>query len=123
MDIKPIKTESDYQKALEEVESLMNAQIDTPEGDKLEILVALIESYEEKYYQILPPDPIEAILHEMESQDLSYKDLEPILGSKARVSEILNKKRSLSLNMIRKIRESLGISAEILIKPYKLTTS
>ncbi len=123
MDIKPIKTESDYKKALEEVESLMNAQKDTPEGDKLEILAALIESYEEKYHQILPPDPIEAILHEMESQDLSYKDLEPILGSKSRVLEILHKKRYLSLNMIRKLRESLGISAEILIKPYKLTIS
>ncbi|MBF0228774.1 MAG: transcriptional regulator [Desulfamplus sp.] len=123
MDIKPIKTESDYQKALEEVESLMNAKKDSPEGDKLEVLISLIESYEEKYHQILPPDPIEAILHEMESQDLSYKDLEPILGSKSRVSEILNKKRYLSLNMIRKLRECLGISAEILIKPYKLTIS
>ncbi len=123
MDIKPIKTESDYKKALEEIEILMNAKKDTPEGDKLEVLTSLIESYEEKHHQILPPDPIEAILHEMESQNLSYKDLEPILGSKSRVLEILNKKRSLSLNMIRKIREGLGISAEILIKPYKLTIS
>ncbi|MBI9092351.1 MAG: helix-turn-helix domain-containing protein [Desulfobacterium sp.] len=123
MNIKPIKTEKDYAEALQEVESLMNAQIDTPEGDRLDILVTLIESYEEKHYQILPPDPVEAILHHMESQGLSRKDLEPLLGSRARVSEILNKKRALSLSMIRKLQKDLGISAEILIKSYKLQTN
>lgn len=123
MEIKPIKTESDYSAALLEVENLMNAKLNTPEGDKLDVLVTLIEAYEEKYHQILPPDPIEAIIHQMESQELSRKDLEPLIGSRARVSEILNKKRSLSINMIRKLQEGLGISAETLIQPYNLQIS
>lgn len=122
MNIKPIKTDSDYTEALQEIESLMSAKINTPEGDKLDVLVTLIESYEKKHHPILPPEPVEAIIHQMESQGLSRKDLEPVLGSKARVSEILNRKRSLSLNMIRKIQKNLDISAEILIKPYNLHT-
>ena len=123
MEIKPIKTESDYSAALLEVENLMNARLNTPKGDKLDVLVTLIEAYENKYHQILPPDPIEAIIHQMESQELSRKDLEPLIGSRARVSEILNKKRSLSINMIRKLQEGLGISAETLIQPYNLQIS
>ncbi len=123
MEIKPIKTESDYSAALLEVENLMNAKLNTPKGDKLDVLVTLIEAYEVKYHQILPPDPIEAIIHQMESQELSRKDLEPLIGSRARVSEILNKKRSLSINMIRKLQEGLGISAETLIQPYNLQIS
>jgi len=123
MDIKPIKTDSDYNKALQEIEILMNAELDTPEGDKLDVLVTLVEAYEEKHHPILPPEPVEAIIHQMESQELSRKDLELLVGSRARVSEILNRKRSLSLNMIRKLQKGLGISAEILIKPYELRTS
>ncbi len=123
MEIKPIKSESDYSFALLEVEKLMDAKLNTPEGDKLDILVTLIEAYEEKNHPILPPDPVEAIIHQMESQHLSRKDLEPLIGSRARVSEILNKKRSLSINMIRKLQEGLGISAETLIRPYNLLTS
>jgi HTH-type transcriptional regulator/antitoxin HigA len=122
MEIKPIKTEADYSEALLEVEELMDAKLNTPEGDKLDVLVTLIEAYEEKHHPIHPPDPVEAIIHQMESQELSRKDLEPLIGSRARVSEILNKKRSLSINMIRKLQEGLGISAEILIKPYNLQT-
>ncbi|MEA1934926.1 MAG: helix-turn-helix domain-containing protein [Thermodesulfobacteriota bacterium] len=122
MEIKPIKTEADYSEALLEVEELMDAKLNTPEGDKLDVLVTLIEAYEEKHHPIYPPDPVEAIIHQMESQELSRKDLEPLIGSRARVSEILNKKRSLSINMIRKLQEGLGISAEILIKPYNLQT-
>ena len=121
MNIKPIKTEIDYEEALQTVESLMNAKIGTPEGDKLDVLVTLIEAYEEKHHPILPPEPVEAIIHQMESQGLSRNDLIPIFGSRARVSEILNKKRSLSINMIRKLQRSLNISAEILIKPYNLS--
>ncbi len=120
MDIKPIKTEIDHKEALQTVESLMDAKIGTPEGDKLDVLVTLIEAYEEKHHPVLPPEPVEAIIHQMESQGLSRNDLIPIFGSRARVSEILNKKRSLSINMIRKLQKSLGISAEILIKPYNL---
>ena len=123
MEIKPIKTEEDYLKALQEVEVLMSAKIDTSEGDKLDVLVTLIESYEEKHHQILPPEPVEAIIHQMESQGLSRRDLVPMIGSRARVSDILNKKRSLSLNMIRRLQKSMGISAEILIKPYNLHTT
>lgn len=122
MDIKPIKTERDYINALRDVESMMDAKEDTPEGDALDVLVTLIEAYEEKHHPILPPEPIEAIIHQMESQGLSRKDLIPLLGSRSRVSEILNKKRALSINMIRKLQKGLGISAEILIKPYNLRT-
>ncbi len=100
MNIKPIKTETDYTKALQTVEKLMGAIKDTPEGDKLDVLVTLIEAYEEKHHPILPPEPVEAIIHQMESQGLSRKDLIPLLGSRARVSEILNKKRTLSITMI-----------------------
>ncbi len=120
MNIKPIKTEIDCKEALLTVESLMTAKIGTPEGDKLDVLVTLIEAYEEKHHPVLPPDPVEAIIHQMESQGLTRNDLIPIFGSRARVSEILNKKRSLSINMIRKLQKSLGISAETLIRPYNL---
>ena len=123
MDIKPIKTEIDYNAALIETENLMTAQKDTPEGDRLDVLVTLIEAYEENHHPILPPEPIEAIIHQMDSQGLSRKDLIPLIGSRARVSEILNKKRSLSITMIRKLQRGLGISAEILIKPYSLQTT
>ncbi len=123
MNIKPIKTETDYTRALQTVEKLMAAIKDTPEGDKLDVLVTLIEAYEEKHHPILPPEPVEAIIHQMESQGLSRKDLIPLIGSRARVSEILNKKRTLSINMIRKLQKGLGISAEILIKPYKTQTT
>ena len=120
MNIKPIKTETDYNETLKETEKLMFAQKDTPEGDRLDVLVTLIEAYEEKHHPILPPEPVEAIIHQMESQGLSRKDLIPLIGSRARVSEILNKKRTLSITMIRELQKGLGISAEILIKPYSL---
>ena len=123
MKIKPIKTENDYLDALHEIEKLIDAKKDTPEGDRLDIIVTLVEAYEENNYQILPPDPVEAIIHQMESQGLSRKDLEPLIGSRARVSEILNRKRSLSLNMIRNLQKGLGISAEILVTPYPLKAS
>lgn len=123
MDIKPIKTESDYNAALAEIERLMEADLDTPAGDRLDVLTTLVAAYEEKYYPIGPPDPIEAILHQMESQSLTRGDLEAYLGSRARVSEILNRKRSMSLQMIRKLQKGLGISAEILIRSYPLDVS
>lgn len=123
MDIKPIKTENDYNAALVEIECLMEADLNTTEGDKLDVLTTLVEAYEEKYYPIDHPDPIEAILHQMESQGLTRKDLETYLGSRARISEILNRKRSMSLQMIRKLQKGLGISAEILISSYPLGVS
>jgi HTH-type transcriptional regulator/antitoxin HigA len=118
MNIKPIKNETDYQAALEEIERLFEAVPDTPEGDQLEVLVTLVEAYEEKHYSIPKPDPIEAILYHMESRGLTRRDLQPYIGSRARVSEVLNRKRSLTMEMIRNLHKGLGIPAEILIQPY-----
>ena len=118
MDIKPIKTEADYQAALQEIEGLFDAAPDTPEGDRLDVLVTLVEAYEEKHYSIPKPDPIEAILYHMESRGLVRRDLEPYIGSRARVSEVLNRKRPLTMEMIRNLHKGLGIPAEILIQPY-----
>ena len=120
MDIKPIKTEVDYKAALDEVERLFDSPPDTPEGDHLEVLTTLIEAYEEKHYSIPSPDPIETILYYMESRGLSRSDLEPFIGSRARVSEVLNRKRPLTIYMIRKLHTGLGIPAEILIRRYPL---
>ena len=120
MKIKPIKTESDYEAALREVEHLFDAKLNTPEADRLEILTMLIEAYEEKHYPISFPDPIEAILYHMESRGLSRADLEPFIGSRARVSEVLNRRRSLTMEMIRSLNKGLGIPAEVLIQPYKI---
>jgi len=119
MDIKPIKTETDYQAALEEIENLFDAAPDTPEGDRLEVLVTLVEAYEEKHYSIPMPDPIEAILYHMESRGLTRLDLQQYIGSRARVSEVLNRKRPLSMEMIRNLHKGLGIPAEVLIQPYR----
>lgn len=123
MDIKPIKSEADYQSALKEIEKLFGAQPGTPDGDHLEVLVTLVEAYEDEHYQIPLPDPIEAINYFMESRGLSRTDLEPFIGSRARVSEILNRKRPLTLSMIQRLHMGLGIPAEVLVKPYKITTA
>ena len=113
--LKPIRNEKDYERALAEVEVLWGAKAGTPKGDRLDILATLIEAYETEHYPMDPPDPIEAIKFRMEQQELSRKDLEEILGTRTRVSEVLNRKRGLSINMIRALHEKLGISAEILI--------
>ena len=117
MDIKPIKTEADYQAALKDIESLMMAATDTPEGEKLDVLTTLVEAYEAKHFPMDLPDPVEAIKFEMDRRGLTVKDLEPLIGKSNRVYEILNYKRSLSLKMIWKLHEGLGIPAESLIKP------
>ena len=114
-DLKPIRNEKDYERALAEVEVLWGAKAGTPKGDRLDILATLIEAYETEHYPMDPPGPIEAIKFRMEQQGLSRKDLEEILGTRTRVSEVLNRKRGLSINMIRALHEKLGISAEILI--------
>ena len=123
MNIKPVKTTADYEAALKEIERLFEAEPGTPQGDRLEVLTTLVEAYEDKHFAIPAPDPIEAIYYFMESRDLTRRDLEPYLGSRARVSEILNRKRPLSLEMIRELNKGLGIPAEVLIKPYRLRTS
>ena len=116
MDIKPIKTNTDYRAALKEVEALMMAEPNTPEGEKLDILVTLIEAYERKHFPLDLPDPVEAIKFEMEQKGLTVKDLEPMIGKSNRVYEVLNRKRSLTLKMIWKLHQELGIPAESLIK-------
>ncbi len=118
MEIKPIKNDADYQEALEEIERLFDASPDTPEGDRLEVLTTLVEAYEEKHYNLPIPDPIEAILYHMQSRGFSRRDLEPYIGSRARVSEVLNRKRPLTMEMIRNLHRGLGIPAEVLIQPY-----
>ena len=117
MDIRPIKTDADYRAALNDIENLMMAEPDTVEGEKLDILVTLVEAYEAKHFSMDLPDPVEAIKFEMERKGLTVKDLEPMIGKSNRVYEILNHKRSLTLKMIWKLHEGLGIPAESLIKP------
>lgn len=117
MDIKPIKTDADYRAALTEIESLMMAEFDSPEGEKLDVLVTLVEAYEAKHFPMDLPDPVAAIKFEMERKGLTVKDLEPMIGKSNRVYEILNHKRSLTLAMIWKLHKGLGIPAESLIKP------
>jgi len=116
MDIKPIKTDTDYRAALSEIEKLMTAEPDTPEGEKLDVLVTLVEAYEREHYPLDLPDPIEAIKFAMEQKGLTVKDLEPMIGKSNRVYEVLNHKRPLTLRMIWRLHEQLGIPAESLIK-------
>lgn len=117
MDIKPIKTDTDYRTALAQIEKLMMAEFDSPEGEKLDVLVTLVEAYEAKHFPLDLPDPVEAIKFEMERKGLTVKDLEPMIGKSNRVYEVLNHKRSLTLKMIWKLNKKLGIPAESLIKP------
>ncbi len=118
MDIKVIKTEEDYQKALKRLEVIFDASVDSPEGDEAEILTILIEKYEDENYPIGPPDPIEAIKFRMDQLGMKKSDLAEIIGYKSRVSEILSKKRKLTLKMIRKLHEKLKIPYETLITDY-----
>ncbi len=123
MDIKPIKTDTDYRAALKEVETLMIAELNTQEGEKLDVLVTLIEAYEHKHFPLDLPDPVEAIKFEMEQKGLTVKDLEPMIGKSNRVYEVLNRKRPLSLKMIWKLHQELGIPAESLIKQSTQTNN
>ena len=115
MKIKPIKTGRDYRNALKEIEKLWNAKPNTPTGDRLEVLVTLVESYEQKHYAVDPPDPIEAIKFRMEQLGLKPSDLAKTLGGQSRASEILNKKRKLTVEMMRSLRKQLAIPAESLL--------
>lgn len=119
MRIKPIKTEADYQEALKEIDRIFDAEPGTREGDRLDVLTTLVEAYEEKHFHIPLPDPIEAILYYVESRGLSRRDLERFIGSRARVSEVLNRKRPLTMEMIRNLHKGFGIPAEVLIQPYR----
>jgi HTH-type transcriptional regulator/antitoxin HigA len=116
-ELKPIRTEADYDAAMAEIERLWGAKNGTPKGDRLDVLATLVEAYEVKHHPIDPPDPIEAIRFRMEQQGLTRKDLEPMIGTRNRIAEVLNRKRSLSIDMIRRLHDGLGISADILIQP------
>ena len=120
-ELKPIRSKADYKRALADVERLWGAKGGTPEGDRLDVLATLIDAYETEHYPMDPPDPIEAIKFRMEQQGLTRKDLEPLIGTRTRVSEVLNRKRSLSIGMIRRLHDRLGISAEVLIRPSQNT--
>jgi HTH-type transcriptional regulator / antitoxin HigA len=118
-ELKPIRTKSDYTAALVEAERLWGAKSGTPKGDRLDVLATLIDAYEASHYPMDPPDPIDAIQFRMEQLGLTRKDLEPLIGTRARVAEVMNRKRSLSIDMIRRLHEQLGISAEVLIRPAR----
>lgn len=115
MNIKPIKTEQDYQNSLDRIEELWGAKKDSIEGDELDLLATLVESYEMKHYPIAPPDPIDAIKFRMEQMGLTNTDLVKYLGSQSRVSEVLNRKRNLTLKMIKTLYQELRIPAEVLL--------
>lgn len=116
MDIKPIRTKADYRAALKAVESLMGAKARSPEGDRLDVLVTLIEGYERQHFPMDLPDAVEAIKFRMEQQGLTPKDLEPLIGRSNRVYEVLNRRRGLTLAMIQKLHAGLGIPAESLLR-------
>ena len=122
MDIKPIRTENDYWAALQEIETLMNAQPDSPAEDRLDVLATLVKVYEDEHFAIPQPSPVAALEYYLESRGLTRKALEPFIGSAQRVSEIMNRRRRLTLTMVRRLEAGTGIPASVLIQPYRLAT-
>jgi HTH-type transcriptional regulator/antitoxin HigA len=118
-EVRPIRTKRDHEAALEEVERLWGAKAGTRDGDRLDVLATLIGACEGEHFPIDPPDPIEAIKFRMEQQGLTRRDLEEIIGTRTRIAEVLNRKRGLSIAMIRRLHERLGISADVLIRPSR----
>lgn len=118
-EVRPIRSKRDYEAALKEIERLWGARAGTADGDRLDVLATLIDAYEAEHYPMDPPDPIEAIKFRMGQQGLTRRDLEEIIGTRTRVAEVLNRKRGLSIAMIRRLHERLGISAEVLIRPSR----
>jgi len=119
MDIRPIRTKADYRAALKEAERLWEAEPGTQAGDRVDVLVTLIEAFEAKRFPVAAPDPIAAIRFMMEQKGLTRRDLEPAIGSRGRVSEILNRRRPLTLPMVRALSALLDIPAEVLVQPYE----
>jgi len=117
MDIRPIRTKADYRRTLQEIETLMDAASNTAKGERLDVLVVLVEAYERKHYPLDLPDPVEAIKFRMEQMGLSPKDLEPMIGRRNRVYVVLNRKRPLTMKMAWRLHSELGIPAESLIRP------
>ena len=120
MELRPIRTKLEHQAALKEAEAQWNAPEGSPAADRLEVLTLLIEAYEREHYPIAEPDPIDFLRHVMEARELSRKDLEPFIGSRARVAEVLNRVRPLTLDMIRRLAAGLNIPADVLVRDYKL---
>ncbi|MGZ5719188.1 MAG: helix-turn-helix domain-containing protein [Burkholderiales bacterium] len=118
MELRPLKTKRDYQAALKEADNLWSARPGSKDADRLEVLVLLIQAYESVHYPVPDPNPIDFLHHVMEARGLSRKDLEPFIGSRARVAEVLNRIRPLSLEMIRRLAAGLKIPADVLIQPY-----
>ena len=118
--LKPIRTRADHAAAMAEIERLWGAKLGTPEGDRLDILATLVDAYETRHHPMDSPDPIEAIKFRMEQQGLTRRDLEGILGTRTRVAEVLNRRRGLSINMIRRLHDKLGISADVLIRRIRV---
>ena len=118
-EVKPIRSDADYEAALAAVEKLWGAKVGTSAGDRLDVLATLIDAYEAEHYPMDPPDPIEAIKFRMEQLGLTRRDLEGVIGSRTRIAEVLNRKRALSIGMIRRLHARLGISAEVLIRPSR----
>ena len=118
-EVRPIRTKRDYEAALKEVERLWGAKTGTRDGDRLDVLATLIDAYEAEHYPMDPPDPIEAIKFRMEQQGLTRRDLEEIIGTRTRIAEVMNRRRGLSIAMIRRLHERLGISADVLIRPSR----
>jgi len=118
-EVRPIRTKRDRETALKEIERLWRAKTGTPEGDRLDVLATLVDAYQAEHYPMDPPDPIEAMKFRMEQQGLTRRDLEEIIGTRTRIAEVLNRKRGLSIAMIRRLRERLGISADVLIRPSR----
>ncbi|HMN30358.1 MAG TPA: hypothetical protein PKE45_19555 [Caldilineaceae bacterium] len=122
MEIKPIRSDADYQTALHEIETLMEVQSGTPDEDRLDVLATLVKVYEDEHYPIPKPNPIAALEYYLESRGLTRKALEPYIGPPHRVAEIMNRRRRLTLSMIRRLEQGTGIPATILIQPYQLAS-
>ena len=120
MKLRPIRTKRDYRVALKEAETLWDVPVGSTDADRLEVLTLLIQDYESKHYPMPDPEPIDFLLHVMEARGLTRKDLEPYIGSRARVAEVLNRVRPLSLEMIRRLSTGLGIPVEVMIQPYEV---
>ena len=121
--ITPIRTEADYEAALSEIDGLMDATLGTPEGDRLDVLTTLVQAYEAKHYPINAPDAVEAIRYHMEAKGLQQSDLAHVIGSKSRASEILSRRRALTLGQVWALHRSWGMPAASLVRPYPLTSA
>ena len=119
MEIKPIRTKADYERTLREIERLWGGKEGTPDGDRLDVLATLVEAYEQKHFPIDPPDPIEAIRSRLEQQGLDPRALVGVIGGRSRVYEVMQRKRALSLEMIRRLHLRFGIPADVLIRPVR----